>query len=142
VIEDTTDYITDTFVGHNSLKAWKLEHDKQTAELGGKDKSKKPKSPKGNKSPQKTDREKSPSATKTKSPRGKKSATGGGDTNRAKSTSLSPSGGGADTPKPKSPQRGNSPKTKVSQATFFPRLRYDLDCYLYSLVFLKERITK
>lgn len=50
--ESTEDsvYITEKFVGHNSLKAWKIEHDKQQAE-NPKNKAAKPKSPKGNKSP-------------------------------------------------------------------------------------------
>ena len=30
--EPTVDYITDSFVGHNSLKAWKLENEKQKKE--------------------------------------------------------------------------------------------------------------
>ena len=46
---DESEYITDKFVSHNSLKAWKVEHDKQVAENVKNVKQPKPKSPKGGK---------------------------------------------------------------------------------------------
>ena len=47
---DDAEYITDKFVSHNSLKAWKIEHDKQMSENSKNVKLAKPKSPKGGKS--------------------------------------------------------------------------------------------
>ena len=106
------DYITDNFVGHNSLKAWKIEHDKQVAlEKSAKDK-KKPKSPKGNR------KSKSPVGDTAKTPvKGSKKNTTKSPRPSSSSSQKqrSPSTSRANTPSKgtKSPKRGNSPKNKV-----------------------------
>lgn len=98
---EENDYITDKFVGHNSLKAWKIEHDKNVE--ADKAKKEKPKSPKGNKSPKGT---KSPDPKKTD---GKLTAREGSakstGSKAAKSRSNSPG-----SPKSKSPGRDGSAK--------------------------------
>jgi hypothetical protein len=97
-VPDESEYITDTFVGHNSLKAWKIENDKLLAE-NAKDKGKKPKSP---------NRNRTPSAGSSKSKEKEKDKEKNKDKKGDKVTSKSKS------PLSKDSARTPSPKAKVS----------------------------
>lgn len=96
-VPDETEYITDKFIGHNSLKAWKIENDKLLAE-NAKDKGKKPKSP---------NRNRTPSAGSSKSKEKEKEKEKNKDKKTDKVTSKSKS------PSSKDSARSPSPKAKV-----------------------------
>ncbi len=105
------EYITDRFMGHQSLKAWKIEHDKEVAAQEAKDR-KKVKSPKGNKTPVKdktSDDGKDRSNSKIS---GKESKSEKSRPKSSKSTSQSP-GPKSATPKSKTSPREGSAKRRV-----------------------------
>lgn len=103
------DYITDKFVGHQSLKAWKVEHDKQVAAANeAKERKTKggAKSPKGGKSPDKEKKGGDAAGSKSKEPQS------GRPKSNKSGSSQSPNGKA--TPKSKGAgSRQNSPKGKV-----------------------------
>jgi hypothetical protein len=93
-------------MGHKSLKAWKIEHDKEVAANESKNRKK---SPKGTKSP--TGGKESKAAGKDA--KADKNSLQPGKEGRPKSgKSSSPGGGKPSSPKPKS-SRESSPKGKV-----------------------------
>jgi hypothetical protein len=114
-------YITNQFIGHKSLKAWKIEHEKEV--LANESKNRK-KSPKGAKSP--------PGAKDSK---GKESKLAKDSKDRPKSggKSTSPTGGKPGSPKPKGSSRESSPKGKV-KILFF--------CLPFKVIFIQIEINK
>jgi hypothetical protein len=107
VPDNEENYITDQFVGHKSLKAWKVEHEKEVAANEAKNRKKSP--PKGGKSP---------TGGKDSKAAGKDSKMDKKAADRPKSSkSNSPTGKGAAKPKAGG-SRENSPKGgKVKQTS-------------------------
>jgi FtsZ-interacting cell division protein ZipA len=119
-IESEKEYITDNFIGHNSLKAWKIENDKRLAEVAAaKEKSaKKAKSPSKSRSPPKESPKDSPKESSDKAKKESASPDRKASVVKQKENKLKPKTDSQVSKQPASPKaqhasRENSPKLKV-----------------------------